>query len=251
MRRWRPEVAALFALLLVPLVAEDTWHLKVSARQALACGESVRVIAAHGETRIFLRVAILTPGRYRARAFAARPAGDAFTAARAEPGVLVAINGGYFARERRPLGRLIVEGAELSPLIEQAPLSGMAWSDGDGLRLAPATADVAATHAVQAGPFLIDPGGMFGIRRGEGPVDRRSALAVTRDGSVLAAVTTTPATLFTFASVLQALPAALDLPPLDAALNLDGGPSTALAIDGEEPVEPRGFVVSAWGFGAR
>ena len=243
-------VLALLALVvLAPLAAEDAWRLECTTRRTLGIGHSVRVTADLAGTHLALRVAILLPGRFRARAFAAGPAGDAFAAARAEPGVLVALNGGYFDRDRRPLGRLVVDGVELAASARQAPLSGLAWTDGDHLHLAPADAAVGATHAVQAGPFLIDPGGGFGIRRPGGPVAARSALAVTRNGTVLAVITT-PTNLHAFASVLQALPAVLDLPPLDAALNLDGGPSTGLVIQEEEAVEPRGFVVSAWGFSA-
>ena len=245
--RWPAALALL--LLLAPLAAEDTWRLEASARRELPIGAAVHVAAERGDERLTLRIAIMSPGRHRARAFVAGPGGDAFITARAEPGVLVAINGGYFDRERRPLGRLIVDGAEHAGLIRQAPLSGLAWSTGTDLRLAQADATVAATQAIQAGPFLIDPGGALGIRRRDGPVALRSALAVTRDGTVLAVIAS-PTTLHAFAGALQALPAALDLPPLAAALNLDGGPSTALVITGEAAVEPRGLVVSAWGFSA-
>lgn len=243
---------ACLALLLAGAAAADdgAWRLEVGGRRDLPTGGAARVEAIGDGSRQDLRIAILAPGRHRARAFAAAPDRDAFAAARAAPGVVVAINGGYFDGERRPLGRLVVDGAELAALRREAPLSGIAWSTGAGLRLAAVGTPVPATQAMQAGPFLIDPGGSFGIRRQAGAAARRSALAVAGDGTVLAVVATTPTTLHAFARVLQALPAALDLPPLDAALNLDGGPSTALEIAGEDAVAAHGFVVSAWGFAA-
>ena len=240
-------VAALLALLLAALGAEDPWRLEIPEGRATPVGGSARVLALSGDHRLALRVAWLVPGRYASLATAPVRDIDAFAAARAIPEVSVVINGGYFDRDRNPLGRLVVDGVERTPALVRAPLSGLAFSDGGGLQLG-ADVTVEARHAIQAGPFLIDPGGGFGIRRRDGPTARRSALAIAGDGTVLAVITTSQATLHAFAGVLQALPAALELPPLDAALNLDGGPSTGLVISGEEPVEPSGFVVSAWGF---
>ena len=247
--RW---AAALPLLLVLALAcsAEDGCRLEVTARRELAIGSSLRISADLGDQRISLRLAVIAPGRSTTRAFGAGAPADAFATARAQPGMLVVINGGYFDREQLPLGRLIVGGVEQAGFVHRAPLSGLAWSDGGDLRLTAADATVAATHAIQAGPFLIDPGGAIGIRHRAGPVAARSALAVARDGTVLALVAS-PATLHAFACLLHALPAVLDLPPLDAALNLDGGPSTALFIIDEEVVAPRGHVVSAWGFSAR
>ena len=242
--------AALALLLAFALTAEDAWRLEVTARRELAIGSSVRVTAQHGDQRIDLRLACIAPGRATARAFIAGPSADAFATARAHPGMLVAINGGYFDRERQPLGRLVVDAVEHADSVQRAPLSGLAWSDGGDLRLAAAESTVAATHAIQAGPFLIDPGGTIGIRQRAGPGAARSALAITRDGTLLAIVST-PTTLYAFASVLHALPSVVKLPPVEAALNLDGGPSAALVIAGDDAMEPRGHVVSAWGFGLR
>jgi len=250
-RAGRRALALLAVAVLVAPAADPAWRLTVESRRTTTFGEAVRIRAENGPVHIDLRIAVLAPGRYSAHVVAAGAASDAFASARAIPGLAVAINGGYFDRERRPLGLHMVAGKLHSERLRVAPFSGIAWTDDGGLHLTTVDATPAAPmQALQAGPFLIDPGGAPGIRRLDGDRARRSALAISRDGTVYA-VATTAATLHAAAAAIHALPAALDRPALDAALNLDGGPSTALIIAGEDdPIEPLGFVVSAWAFTA-
>ena len=89
-------------------------------------------------------------------------------------------------------------------------------------------------EAVQGWPMLIKPGGELAYTGDDPDVARRTAVALDRDGRVLLiACSTSSLTLADFAAWL----ASSDL-GIDAALNLDGGKSTALFLDGAGTVEP-------------
>ena len=98
-----------------------------------------------------------------------------------------------------------------------------------GLQLAPAF--VAAVQfdevALQCGPLVIDPGGEIGIKSGSGPAARRTVLGIAESGE-LAVISTTAVSLRTLAEALHSHPAAFGVERLERALNLDGGPSTAM-----------------------
>ena len=197
-------------------------------------------------------VVLLPPGRYRARiadqpepGFFKAPPVSALTArARAAVG----INGGYFEPDFKPTGLLIVDGATVFPAVARPLLSGVLYIGATGAlelrrRDEPLTG---ARFALQSGPFLIDPpeppepgtparAGTVGIRK-PGPVAPRTVLALSarRD---LAVISTSLVGLLDLAEALSQEPAAFGLQEVERALNLDGGPSTALSIPAlKEPV---------------
>jgi hypothetical protein len=89
-------------------------------------------------------------------------------------------------------------------------------------------------EAVQGWPILIKPGGEPAYTAGDPELARRSVVALDRDGRVLLfACSTSSLTLADTAAWL----AASDM-GIDAALNLDGGKSTALFVEGAANVEP-------------
>lgn len=89
-------------------------------------------------------------------------------------------------------------------------------------------------EAVQGWPILIKPGGVLAYTGDDDDVARRSVVALDRDGRVLLLASSTSS--FTLAE-LAAWLAASDL-QIDAALNLDGGKSTGLFVEGAASVEP-------------
>jgi hypothetical protein len=163
----------------------------------------------------------------------------------AAAGAVAAINGGYFTAEFAPAGLLRIDGRELAPLSREPAQSGVAVIDSRGA-LALRRRDDAlddAVAAVQAGPFIIDPGGQVGIRPAEHPpMARRSLIIVARDGSVALAATSEVA-LRDLADCLHDHPVGFGLGMIERALDLDGGPSTALSIAGWR--EPSPFVEKA------
>ncbi|MBI2895938.1 MAG: phosphodiester glycosidase family protein [Deltaproteobacteria bacterium] len=154
---------------------------------------------------------------------------------------LAAWNGGFFEPDFRPSGLLVQDGRTLSPMTERGG-SGIWIVRGRRSSIAP-RADYRATPApdlaVQGGPILIEPGGRLGIRAGRGPTAARTAICVTRrETSVY--VTWERITLHRLARVLKAQ-------GCDAALNLDGGPSTCLYVRGRvghEPAQPVRTVIA-------
>jgi Phosphodiester glycosidase len=138
------------------------------------------------------------------------------------PGYLAALNGGYFEPDLQPSGLLIDQGREVH-----------AASGGSGvvvlgnrlelLRLKdyrPGT----DSSALQAWPFLIEPGGADGIRRDDGKRSRRSAIALDGAGrGLLVAVVRDGVSLYQLMTLCRKLGATV-------ALNLDGGPSTGFAL---------------------
>jgi len=143
------------------------------------------------------------------------------------------INGGYFERTRRgklsSSGLLIVDGQIVAREHERAG-SGVVTSGRDGIGITYRknfTDRSGVSHALQAGPILVDPGGIKGIYK----VDKRynrSALCL-RGSSFTAFVVEGGISLFQLADLLS-LPEAEGGFGCDIAINLDGGPSTQAAL---------------------
>lgn len=200
-------------------------------------------------------VVVLPPGRYRARIadqpepgfFKAPPVSVLTARARAAVG----INGGYFEPDFKPTGLLVVSGVTVFPAVARPLLSGVLYVGATGAlelrrRDEPLTG---ARFALQSGPFLIDPpeppaapepgtparAGTVGIRK-PGPVAPRTVLALSARRE-LAVISTSMVSLLDLAGALAQEPAAFGLQAVERALNLDGGPSTALSIPAlKEPV---------------
>ena len=156
------------------------------------------------------------------------------------------VNGGYFDAHGDPVGLMRVSGIEATPVTSKPLLSGvLIGGPGGPPRLVDRTSPEArlARNGRQCGPFLVGPHDTTGDR---GLVAERTAVAFT--GSRVALLTTTPATLDEVADVLVAGGAALGIPGVERAMNLDGGPSTGMAYrtaDGVVGIEPRGRIVDA------
>jgi Phosphodiester glycosidase len=161
----------------------------------------------------------------------------------------VVINGGYFDDKRQPIGLHRIGGQTISPLVQRAPLSGFVCIDATG-RLSITTATDpegrGASDVIQAGPFLIDPGGRIGIHSDTAPPTERTVCAIADSKACL--ICTTPASLLNLSRCLNDVPEAFGLGQIDRALNLDGGPSTGFVIQTSDRHlirEPRGKIRDA------
>ena len=241
---------------LLPFVAaaaepgSDAWQvMEAGAAQVLpeGCGtlRRLRCTQGAGGAGAAITVVVFNAGRYRVRIIdqpsgfplGARPVARTLAEERVtDPAAVVAINGGYFARDFRsdgldfrPDGLFRLAGVEQFPLSEKAVLSGILAVDGHGrAALLPRQADVAGYPAAfQTGPFVVDPGGLPGVKT-PGPVARRTVIATTDDERILVLVTA-PLPLVAVSSLLVGHAADFGVTRVERALNLDGGPSTGLA----------------------
>jgi uncharacterized protein YigE (DUF2233 family) len=151
------------------------------------------------------------------------------------PGAVAAITGGYFAPDFQPSGLLIRDGRQVRPLGQEGVLSGVVALDAEGqLQLMPRESALdGVQNAVQAGPFLIDPGGAVGVNV-RAAVAPRTVVALDDHGRLLL-LATGPLTLHQVATLLHDHPQALGMERVERALNLDGGPSTGLSVVLEDP----------------
>lgn len=178
----------------------------------------------------------------RVRLTAERASRDTFRELTLDSAILAAVDAGFFERDRSPTGLLVSEGRLLH---------GWAHAGGSGvLELSSGVARVVpsagyargASLAVQCGPRLVEPGRVVGIRRDDGERFARTAACVRDQGRTLDLVATWGLTsplrgpgLLRFAQRLAGPSPVGDPEGCEAALNLDGGPSTAVYVRG-----PRG-----------
>lgn len=162
------------------------------------------------------------------------------------PDALCVINAGYFTEKFRPTGLLVSEARVLSPFVPEAGAagSGVFVLDEAGARLldrdeVTPSAYVRAQLALQAGPRVIEPGGRPGIRADDGARANRTVIGKDGRGRLALVVVHNAAsgraagpTLFELMHLLSSAGLGAVAPELalDFALNLDGGPSTGLAL---------------------
>ena len=151
------------------------------------------------------------------------------------PGAVAAITGGYFAPDFQPAGLVIQDGTQRRPLAQEGVLSGViALDDVGGLRLLTRTASLdGVRQAIQAGPFLIDPGGAVGVNP-QRAVAPRTVIALDDHGRLLL-LATAALTLHQVATLLHDQAQVLGSERIERALNLDGGPSTGLSLALDDP----------------
>lgn len=146
-------------------------------------------------------------------------------------GASLVINGTYFLENNRPAGRLIIAGEEVGEAAFDLDKSGV-------LELAPefriidtATQDFPFSESLEAAqsyPFLLK-NGEFAIKDDSGLLARRSFVGMDADGmGYFGVVWKDEVSLF---GLMQAL-AETDIAWTNV-LNLDGGPSTGLVVEGE------------------
>ncbi len=146
---------------------------------------------------------------------------------------LAGVNGGYFHPNGRPLG-LVVSQGKIIHKEETAPrlLSGFVVVTKDKIKLLHVgeSMPAGATEILQAGPFLINhQSSVSGLEKTR--IARRTFVATDGHGAWMLGVIS-PVTLAEAASILStAASSFFSAHPLDRALNLDGGSSSALWVD--------------------
>lgn len=147
-------------------------------------------------------------------------------------GALALINGGFFDEQSRTVALLVRDGepfgASYSGRGGMFAVTPAGQISLRGLADAPYDPSEALDTAIQGWPLLVRPGGAVAYDFEDGERARRSALAIDRAGHVL--LIASPSASFTLAE-LAAWLASSDL-QIDAAINLDGGSSTGLLLDG-------------------
>lgn len=162
--------------------------------------------------------------------------GDAFRT----KGCVAGVNGGFFHPDWRPAGLVISEGRRINRFENAKLLSGVVYSDGEGIQLvrrAQFQDHPGITALLQTGPYLVEGGQTVrGLSTSESR--RRTFIATDGRGRWVLGATLSPLTLAELAECL-ASPGALTHWRTDRAINLDGGSSTGFFFDqgaGEAPV---------------
>jgi len=139
------------------------------------------------------------------------------------------VTGGFFLSAYRPKGLLVIGGKVHEPM--RSDLSGIVGSMADETPiLVPArgVSTESLKDAIQAGPFVVDPGGAFGIRSDDRQHWRRAIVFVSAE--TIGVALTSSCTLYELADGLVHSPAAFGVDRVERALNLSGGPTAGFAV---------------------
>jgi hypothetical protein len=157
-----------------------------------------------------------------------------------EASLLVAVNGGFFDPELQPSGLLLSGGSLLARERSGGGSGVLAVTKQRARLLKRGEALPAGTDfSVQCGPRLIEPGGAVGIHGDDGQRAARTAVCIREGGRELDLIVTLrkghlgggPG-LLQLAQWLAKPLAAGEPSGCEAALNLDGGPSTGVVVAG-------------------
>ena len=155
-------------------------------------------------------------------------------------GVLAAVNGGYFDQNFQPTGWLRDHGVELAPRQQRVQGGVLALTRGKLFIGRSSELPFAAEFILQNSPRLVEAGGAVGIRSDDG---RRASRTFACDVAgrlhlvVIAGGLSGGPTLLEAAQLSAAEPAQGGL-GCQAALNLDGGPSTGLWLPASSGIAP-------------
>jgi hypothetical protein len=152
-----------------------------------------------------------------------------------QAGAVAGINGGFFSPEGAPLGRMVADGVVTGRLARGSLTSGVIFRDKRGhflWRVAEYEAKGAppALQMLQAGPFLIDAKARVA---GLEATKSRPRSFVAHDGKHAWVIATTGSCTLAALSDALARAGSLDGVVLARALNLDGGSSAGLWIEGK------------------
>ncbi len=232
----------IFLTLLFPLVTSlafaQTWQIKLLTNKAIkqrANYRLIRFVNPQTKQSITIHTVILNKKSYAARVVDQKPllsflSFKSIYQTTQQQEAFLGINGGFFTPENVPLGLVIIQGKHLSPLARQSTLlSGLVLINKSGqINLTWRNANYKhAFYALQAGPFLIQPGGKLALRS-QGELKRRTALALSKNHLVV--ISSSPTSLYNLAYLLKHFPNAFGVSKITTALNLDGGSSTSMTL---------------------
>lgn len=176
-----------------------------------------------------------------------------------DPHVRFAVDAGFFDDDMTPTGLLSSGTTEFSA-VDPRGGSGIVVLRGARAELldasVPFARDARVSLAVQCGPRLVERDGSVGIRRDDGRRFARTALCLRDGGRIVDVVTTwwrdeplRGPSLFSFSQRLASASPVGDERGCEAALNLDGGPSTGVYVRGaslasHEPIGPVPYAIT-------
>lgn len=222
--------ALLLLLVLLPVRAAAEEHRTPSWTQLLPGLDAIRFSVETPETALTVTfIAVRLELRsYTLHVLDARDhersAWTAKSAARAS-GALVTINGSFFDSNDIPLGLLVSEGHQKSPL-RKVDWGVLSLREGKPriVHTRDWKSDDDVTFAIQTGPRLVVAGKTLSLKPN---LARRSAVCIDPRGRLLLVVTEGPLMLAELAEVLRRPTSEAGLGCRDA-INLDGGSSTQL-----------------------
>ncbi len=185
---------------------------------------------------VTVELLVLDPTRTRLKVVPVAE-GQSVADALGKSGALAGVNGGYFHADRRPLGIVVMEGRETHGLERSKLLSGVLEVTEKRARLlrrAEFKKTKALREALQAGPYLVDKGSVVAGLNARKPAARTVLLADRHGVTALALIS--PVTLAEAGQLLATPQLFPDLPPIERALNLDGGSSSALWVSPRIPL---------------
>jgi uncharacterized protein YigE (DUF2233 family) len=144
-----------------------------------------------------------------------------------QQGAVIAVNGGFFSPEFKPLGLRISEGQELNPL-KGTSWWGVFYITGQQARIVARNAyqpDTRSDFAIQAGPRLLVDGVIPGLSPN---IDFRTALGINQKGQVILLATDNVLLSTSDLADIMHRPSANGGLDCITAINLDGGHSTQL-----------------------
>ena len=158
----------------------------------------------------------------------------------------IVINGGFFwitpDNALAPTGLLISDGKTLAPRKDCRACPGVIYADKKGVHIErernlKSTRGI--TAAVQVGPMLVENSAVITFKP-EGPAAARSAVCLDPAHNVIVVAALSALTLYEMAALMQAAPTDGGF-GCETALNLDGGPSTQVAVTIKGHSEQLGF----------
>jgi len=148
------------------------------------------------------------------------------TELRHEAQAYVVVNGGFFDENAQPLGLVVGDGKQTSPLRKVDQGLFLISSGRPSIQHSRDPLPSAIETGLQSGPRLVVDGRVLPLKP---QTSRRTSVCVPGDGTVLIVVFTAPISLVDLATNL-ARPTAEGGLGCWSALNLDGGPSTQLSV---------------------
>ena len=174
------------------------------------------------------------------------PGGSSAVDIAASSHAAIVINAGFFwitpDNALAPTGLLISDGKTLAPRKDCRACPGVIYADKKGVHIERERnlkSVRGITAAVQVGPMLVEKGAVITFKP-EGPAAARSAVCLDAAHNVIVVAALSALTLYEMAALMQAAPKDGGF-GCDTALNLDGGPSTQVAVTIKGHSEQLGF----------
>lgn len=140
-------------------------------------------------------------------------------------GCQILVNGNFYDKADQPLGWLVSEGQEFSPVINSALFNGFLSLSASKVEISNLAPVVPISFGLQSGPLLILDQKILPLKINQDEPRRRVVAAITVNGQLVFLVINSPI-LAEAPTVVSAIGKKINQPFL-AAINLDGGSASA------------------------